>query len=232
VNLTLAERDVAEYICKALWEYFCYLNPSNSLVADLASQLRQRNYDLKPVLKRILTSNGFYSAKAKAGLVKGPLEFAIGFIRTTGLDLTSSRLDNAVTAGGQRPTQPPSVNGWPGGAFWLSSAAMVERANLLRECVYRSGETPQVGYDVSVLLPNPAVGNPTADKTVDHLAWMLDITLNSAQRQECINYLNTDRNGVGTVFSDPWDWNDPAMVNKKVRGLLYILGQHPGYHLR
>lgn len=232
VDLTLAERDVAEYICRALWEYFCYLNPADSLVADLASQLRQRSYDLKPVLKRILTSNGFYSAEARAGIVKSPLEFAIGFIRTTGLDLTSARLDSAVTRGGQRPTQPPSVNGWPGGQFWLSSAAMVERANLLRECVYRSSEAPQAGYDVAVLLPNPPVGFPTADKTVDHFAWMLNIQLNSAQRQDCIDYLNTDQNGAGSVFSDPWDWNDPAMVNKKVRGLLYILGQHPSYHLR
>ncbi|MCC7509583.1 MAG: DUF1800 domain-containing protein [Planctomycetes bacterium] len=228
VNFTLANRQVAEFIVRKVWEEFVYDDPSPNLVADLAGRLRNSGYDLKAFFKTIFLSKAFFSQRARTSIIKNPIEHDIGFMRATGLELTVGRIDSALSATGQRPTQPPTVNGWPSGFFWLSSQAMVERANFLRDCVYYRNEAPQAGYDVSTLIPP----NQTADwEVVDRLAFILQVELNPAQRAECITYLNTDRNSGGN-FAQPWNFNDAVQKEKKIRGLLYILGQHPTYQLR
>ncbi|MBZ0137527.1 MAG: DUF1800 domain-containing protein [Planctomycetes bacterium] len=229
VDLTLANRPVAEFIVRKVWEQFVYTNPSQNLIDKLADEFRQSNYNLKGLFKRVFLSTAFFSARAREGIIKSPVEHHIGFMRTTGLELTPSRIDGSLNDTGQRPSQPPTVNGWPSGEFWLSSQAMLERSNFLRDCVYYSHESPQSGLDVGLALV-PA--NRTNDnEVVDHLAWLMQVQLQPDQRQECIDYLNTDRNSSGN-FADPWDFNDAVDRDKKVRGLLYILGQHPTYQIR
>lgn len=200
VDLTLAHRPVAEFICTKIWEHFVYLNPSQALVDNLAKDFRASGYDLTALFKRIFLSKAFFSQRARDGLIKSPVEHHIGFMRTTGLDLYPSRLDASLRDSAQRPSQPPTVNGWPSGEFWLSSQAMVERANFLRDCVYYSHEAPQSGYDVGLALVPP--NRSSAEDTVDHIAWLLQVELEAGQRQAAIDYLNTDRNSSGN-FADP-----------------------------
>lgn len=228
VDVTLANRPVAEFICRKIWEHYVYANPPQSLVDNLAKDFRDDNYDMKKLFKRIFLSKAFFSPTSKEGLVKSPVEHHIGFMRSTGLELSMSRVDSALRDVGQRPSQPPTVNGWPTGASWLSSQALLERANFLRDCVYYSHESAQQGYDVGSLIPG---GMTDAAGVVERIAWLLQVELESDQRQACIDYLNTDRNSSGD-FADPWDFNDSVDRDKKIRGLLYILGQHPSYHLR
>lgn len=228
VMFTLANRRVTEFIARKIWEEFVYENPSDELVEELGNRLSGNGYNIGAFLKMIFMSNAFFSDRARTSIIKNPIEHHVGFMRATGLELTPTRLDNNLSAIGQRPTTPPTVNGWPSGFFWLSSQAMVERANFLRDCVYYRNEAPQAGYDVSTLI----LPNETGDaQVVDRLAFLLQVTLNAAQRDECILYLNSDRNSSG-VFSQPWDFTDAVQKEKKIRGLLYILGQHPTYHLR
>lgn len=228
VTFTLSHRGVAEFIARKIWEEFVYEDPSPGLVSKLGKNLRGKNYDLRAFLKMIFTSKAFFSSRARQSIIKNPIEHHIGFMRATGLEITTNRMDSNLNTIGQRPTQPPTVNGWPSGFFWLSSQAMVERANFLRDCVYYRAEAPQVGYDVSTLI----LPNETADwQVVDRLAFLLQVKLTAAQRDECILYLNSDRNSGG-VFSQTWDFGDAVQKEKKIRGLLYILGQHPTYHLR
>lgn len=229
VDFTLKHRDVASFICRKIWEFFVYPDPSQALVDNMAKVFRESDYDLKHLFKTIFMSKAFFSGTTREGVIKSPVEHHVGFMRTTGLEVPPYRIDNSLVDTGQRPTQPPGVNGWPSGTGWLSSQGMVERANFIRDCVYYSGESPQQGYDVGLALVPP---NRTADhEVVDHLAWLLRVELTQAQRQECIDYLNTDRNSSGD-FADPWDFSDPVDRDKKVRGLLYILAQHPSYHIR
>jgi len=47
-----------------------------------------------------------------------------------------------------------------------------------------------------------------------------------------VDYLNTERQNDGTVVADPFDGSDAGHLDERVRGLLWILAQHPTYHLR
>ncbi|MGE3853121.1 MAG: DUF1800 family protein [Planctomycetota bacterium] len=230
VNLTLANRGVAEFICKRLYEFFVHTNPSQAIVDHLAETLRQSDYELKAVLRVLLTSNAFYGATAKAGLVKSPAEYIVGFIRSTGLEIPFTTLDSRLLDSGQRPTQPPTVNGWPTEYLWLTGQGMLERTNLVRECITdRNYQNPR-GITVEAILPAPS--QRSAANVVNTFIRLLGITPSATERQRYVDYLNTDMNGSSIVFADPFDGNNATQIDKKVRGLLYIMAQHPTYHVR
>jgi uncharacterized protein (DUF1800 family) len=230
VDLTLAERPVAEFICRRLFEFFCYLNPPSDVVDELAALLRSSGYELAPVLARLLTSQAFYSNTSKAGLVKSPVEFALGFVRATGLRTHMDDLDVALADAGQRPTMPPNVNGWPGGTLWLSAQSMIERANYTRDCLVHRGTDVQVGLDLRSLLP--AGTATTAPEAVDALAALLRVTLSESDRAALVGYLGTQRQSNGTIVDSPFDAANDGHVAERVGGLLYVLAQHPTYHVR
>jgi uncharacterized protein (DUF1800 family) len=230
VDLTLAQRPVAEYFCKKLLAHFCFANPPQTLVDQLAALLRSSGYELAPVLSALLKSEAFYSATAKAGLVKSPVDLALGFVRATGMRTHMDDLDLGLESAGQRPTMPPNVNGWPGGTLWLSAQAMVERANYVRQCVVHRGTDVQTGLDLRALLP--AGGQTTAPAAVDALAALLRVTLSASDRTACITYLDTQRQSSGAVVASPFNAANDTHIDERVRGLLYVLAQHPTYHVR
>lgn len=228
VDLTITHRPVAHFIVRKIWEEFVYEDPPFSVIHALGSSLSSSGYDLRALLKTIFKSEAFYSDKAREGIVKSPIEYNVGFMRTTGLKLTPARVDSSLNANGQRPTQPPDVNGWPSGNFWLSSQGFLERTNFLTDCVRYANEAPQAGYDVGDLI----VPGETSDaEVVDRLAYLLQVRLTADQRDECILYLNSDAN-ASSVISQPWDFDNATQRSKKIRGLLWILAQHPDYHQR
>jgi hypothetical protein len=230
VDLTLTNRPVAEYFCRKLFEAFCYLNPPQALVDQLAALLRASNYELAPVLDALLMSEAFYSTTSRSGLVKSPVDVALGFVRATGMVTHMDDLDDALESAGQRPTMPPNVNGWPGGVLWLSAQAMVERANYVSDCVTHRGADVQVGLDLRGLLPAGVA--TTAPEAVDALAALLRVPLSTSDRQACIDYMNTQRSSTGVVSPSNFDAANNTHIDERVRGLLYVLAQHPTYHVR
>ena len=146
----------------------------------------------------------FFSAKAKEGLVKSPVDYMIGYIRQTDLGVQLNTLDSALQLTYQRPTRPPTVNGWPSGDLWLSASGMLERANFVRDSIVTRGNAPQNdpngNLKIEALLLPP--GQRSDVEVVDRLAVVLNIKIEDAERAEYVNYLNTDRDNTGTVITD------------------------------
>jgi len=222
---------VGLWIARSLLEYYLYPNPPQNVIDELADDLRTGGWALKPVLMKLFVSEAFFSAKAKAGFVKGPTEHVMGFMRATNLVGDVRGIDNALRLMGHRPTQPPSVDGWPGGTQWLSAQGMVDRANLLNFLTEQS-QGAQAGQGVTALdlLPAP---NADSTATADALIERLHVQLSAAERTECITYLDTQRDNSGVVTPDPFDpVGQAATAENRVRGLLWILAQHPTYQTR
>lgn len=238
VNLTFdnpdpaVNRNVGQFISGKIWEWFVYTDPSDKLLEKLEQLWIDSNWEIAPVLETIFLSEAFFSDRAKEGLVKSPVEYMVGFVRQTDLQVPMNTLDNALAVTYQRPTWPPDVNGWPAGDIWLSSSGMVERANFIRDSIVNrtfQGDTAGNAKVEALLLPP---GQRSDVEVVDRLAQVLNIRITDAERQEYVNYLNTDRDGTGTVITDPWDPTDATQMDKKGRGLIYIMAQHPTYHIR
>ena len=228
VDLTFAQRPVEAFLARKILEAFCYDAPPESVVAELGALLRQSGWELRPVLETLFLSEAFYSEKARAGFVKGPVEHFVGFVRSTGLWTPERFLDAGLNLLGQRPTQPPTVNGWPVGEAWLSAQQMVDRANgvsfILAQRAFQAG----LGQSAGQLLPP---GTPTSSEVVDALLEVLDLEAAPAEHAAYVTYLDT---GIvaGVPTPDPFDPSDPQDVDLRVRGLLYVLSQHPAYPIR
>ncbi len=237
VDITFDHRPVAEFFVTRLWEYFCYDNPEEEIVIALAAQLRAANYEIKPVLRTILLSRAFYSDRStgsdlrpNGGVVKTPTEFAIGLIRATGIEPTFPTLRAALFNAGHLPTRPPNVNGWPKGELWASADGLVSRANFARDLIVARTHQNNNGMTLDGLLP--PVGQRTDTAVVDRMASAFGINMTISERNRYLEYLNSDRNGAGQVIASPFNGDNATEIDKKVRGLVYIMSQHPSFHIR
>jgi len=143
-----AKPKTAEYITRKIWNWFVYPDPKPEVIAPFAKKFYDSRYDIKTLLRAIMTSEEFYSPRSVGQLIKNPLDFCVTTIRQLGLGATMAQgiAEAAADEKGMR-TQlapaalvaqsmknqgmwllfPPDVSGWKPGSPWITSATMVER---------------------------------------------------------------------------------------------------------
>jgi len=213
VDLTLRMRaaEASAHLARKLLDFFLREEPSPALVAELAAEVRDANWELRPVVRRILESRAFFASRTIRNRVAGPVSFAIGFLRNTGIDVPVHRVAAALEAMGQSPLEPPGVDGWPSGAAWLGEQQVVERANFLRSAL------------LSAVAPPP--GADLVGEALDAVARRIDARLDAAARADVIAHL-----GIGESHRLSWLTEETrAFV---VRELHFVLGLHPSAHRR
>lgn len=226
VDVTFANRPVEDFIARKILEAFCYASPPASVVTQLGQVLRNGGWELAPVFTTLFLSEAFYSPTATSGFVKSPVEHALGFIRATGmLAPERSVLVGGLSALGHLPTQPPTVNGWPVDEEWLSAQGMVDRANLVNSIASQRTFQQGNGYSIASLLPPlPA----TTAQVVDQVASVLNLTITASERAQYVAYLDTSAAGQAS----PFDATNATHLDQRLRGLLYVMAQHPLYAVR
>jgi uncharacterized protein (DUF1800 family) len=135
VRIASAHPAAATHIARRLYLTFVSNTdePSAELLAPLAHALRDGGeVNVAKGIEIVLRSRLFHSAECRGKMVKSPVALAIGAIRSCEAfnpppDLVD--LEIHLTRMGQRLYFPPSVAGWPGGMAWLSSSAILARAN-------------------------------------------------------------------------------------------------------
>jgi uncharacterized protein (DUF1800 family) len=98
----------------------------------LADGLRARNLDIGWAVETVLRSRLFFADENLGNRVLSPVEYVIGAARALELfDPPSSTLVLAEWCGrlGQDLFYPPNVGGWPSGRSWLTTRAVIGRAN-------------------------------------------------------------------------------------------------------
>lgn len=134
VQIVVGQEAAATFIASKLVRYFVMDEPwpSAELVAPLARQLRDDDMNVATTVRRILTSNLFYSTHAVARKVKSPVELVIGFLRTLEGSTNTVAMAEALDQLGQGLFYPPSVKGWDGGRTWINSSTLLGRSNFIR----------------------------------------------------------------------------------------------------
>jgi len=118
-----------------LWKFFAYEGPESQLIDKLAELFRQ-NYEIRPLLETIFSSEEFYSQRARDAIVKSPVQYVVESGRTLGVNLPGGRTLFAVYRRlGQVPFFPPNVKGWDGGKSWINTATLTFRYQLARQLV-------------------------------------------------------------------------------------------------
>jgi len=232
---------LAEDLCKEFLRPEC---PA-LLVRRIASEIRKANFNLLPVLRKLMRSRALYAEDNRKSLIKHPIDLLIGFVKQTGMRLSVDELDYWLDQLEQRPLDPVTVFGWnervlAGESYVLAWRNVVlDIANGLGVDALKNSRN----QDMHELFLS---GNPTSLETVDRVSGMLSVPVNAAQRASLDQYLNFDRTmcqswqanehgctqGQMFLYRSPFDSYPTGEWEGKLQGLLAILAMQPEYRLK
>jgi uncharacterized protein (DUF1800 family) len=224
VKLVASQPAAAHYLSRRLWEFFAYPNPSEHDLAPLAQAYVRTAGSVKEMLRALFTSPAFYSAKAYRALVKSPAEYVVGVVRMFGAGSVLSELPLATTRMGQALFNPPNVAGWPGGIDWINSSSWLARVNFANAVLTARDNASQL----SEAIERHRLASSAA--LVDHFGGLLlDRQLSADTRRALLNYLTDGKASI--PVNQRTGSLSPDFVDRKVRGLLYLLVASPEYQL-
>ncbi len=139
VEIVLKESSGPYFVIRKLINFFVFDEPlpSRDLIAPLAKQFEENNYQIGPVIQTILSSNLFFSEHAVGRKLRSPVEFSVGFLRALDGSTDLYALTEGLSELGQTPFFPPNVKGWDGGRTWINSSTLLARANFIRAILDR-----------------------------------------------------------------------------------------------
>ncbi len=222
------------FISRKLFTFFAYENPSVDDLKPLVDTYVQSGHNMGEVMRTLLLSPQFSSAKAYRGRIKSPVEFTVGAYRALNINGDGAGLPDITTLMGQTLFDPPNVAGWPGdkvSALWLNSGTWMTRLNyidllLARGTAARVGSTPLV--DLQGIVNIHQLSSP--DEFVDHFSsFLLDGELGGDRRTQLLDYFTTQVSGIrGIPITLP---NGKSYPLGSVRGTLYLMMASPEYQL-
>jgi uncharacterized protein (DUF1800 family) len=119
------------HVCRKLCARFVSDDPPDGCVDAAVAAWQKSDGDMREVLRAIVHSDDFWSARAVRGKVKTPLEFVASALRAVDADPDSTpRLAQAVAKLGQPLYQQASPAGYPEREDeWVNSGALLGRMN-------------------------------------------------------------------------------------------------------
>jgi uncharacterized protein (DUF1800 family) len=219
IDLACAHRNHAPFIVGKLWSYFVAQPIDARTKARLVKIYRTRKFAIKPVVAEILRHPALYANLDRPDMVKPPLVFLAGALRTTGSPVERSSWTWLLEGMGQVPFRPPSVAGWGWGPAWLSTNTMKTRFNAVTYLFVEGGPLAVAdGATPADLSPEDAVtrawdgvGRP----------WVSDSTRAALVQM------------AGGAFSDlrPNDRRRQQRADMRDRALRHLLLSGPDAHL-
>ena len=132
IEILLEEPQTAIFISEKLWKEFVSPDPDPEEIKRLATIFRATDYNIKKLMKAILTSDHFYRPENRMALIKSPVELVVGTLRQFNIQLSNLEAPLKITANlGQNIFYPPNVKGWPGGEYWINSHTLQLRKHFL-----------------------------------------------------------------------------------------------------
>jgi uncharacterized protein (DUF1800 family) len=132
LKILLQHPRTAQTIADKMWtEFVSTSKPNQGYTRQWAKAFRNSNYDIKTLLTAVLTSDVFWHPSNMGGLIKSPVELAIGTMRTLPYRLRKNNLAHNLALMGQSLFAHPSVKGWEGGENWISTQSLMRRNGLM-----------------------------------------------------------------------------------------------------
>ena len=134
VVLSKKPKVAALFLSKKLYEYFVYSNKekiNKSVIDEMAESIIQNNFEIMPVLKKLLKSQHFYDDLIIGVQIKSPADTIIGMARQFNFDNGYVRYHMDML--GQELLNPPNVAGWKGYRNWISTKTLPSTIYFLKE---------------------------------------------------------------------------------------------------
>ena len=164
LDMIFNTNEAAKFIARKLFSFFVYYDLSadteSNLIEPLADLFRSNNYEIKPVLKALFTSDWFFKTDYRGAMIKSPADYSVGMARQMEVawpteDLAfearyyfAAQLYNTIVAQGQEIGDPPNVAGWPAyyqtpsfHELWVDTASYPPRLTWIDTLVNRGLST-------------------------------------------------------------------------------------------
>ena len=159
IDILFEERtaEIADYICRKIYEFFVYEVPDQSVIDELALTFMQANFEIIPVLQQLFTSTHFYDSNIIGSKIKSPCEVVLGLMNEIDRGVISGDVEEQLETTreriqylGQPLGMPPDVFGWPENDAWISVQTLPSRWDACTSLVYSNNGFPD--YDPIPLL--------------------------------------------------------------------------------
>ncbi|CAM3402105.1 DUF1800 domain-containing protein [Deinococcus saxicola] len=136
IRIAATHPQTAVFVSRKLHRAFMADTPDASVSGEQAVQgsaetFRRTNGNIGAVLEELLSSAAFYAPQNRGAIIRGPVEYIVGAVRTLGQPKLEVKqmLNLAQTAGrmGQTLLQPDTVKGWDGGREWINDSGLLTR---------------------------------------------------------------------------------------------------------
>jgi uncharacterized protein (DUF1800 family) len=180
----------------------------------LATGLREHDLDVGWAIEMVLRSRAFFAEANLGNRVLGPVEFLVGVTRALErFDPPPSSLVLGEWAArlGQELFYPPNVGGWPGGREWLTTQAIIGRANYAAALVAGEVSARRVPLDGLALARRNHRGRDLEDVLTFVAELLTGAAPDDAWRKRLLTALgpkatldpDTARAGVALVVASP-----------------------------
>lgn len=187
---TQQQDTIAKYICRRLYRYFVYYdidaNIEANVIVPLAAFMVSSNWEMAPVVSKLFKSEHFFDVANKGVMIKSPVDFIAGTLRTLNINTTAAPGASEVinqyaiwqyfhTYANSNLEQGyglvPNVSGWK--AYyqepmfyqnWINSYSIQKRASLLTSFItgFTTGGT-SIKIDAIAFVqqfPSPTIQDP------------------------------------------------------------------------
>jgi uncharacterized protein (DUF1800 family) len=175
LHLCVHHPDHAPFMVGKLWDFFVGGRMPGGTRARLVRIYRGSGLRIRPVLGAILSHPALYRDLDAPTMVKSPVVFVAGALRTTGQGIDRDSWTWLLEGMGQYPFHPPSVAGWEWGPSWLSSNSMHVRFDCTNYVLdtprvrVKDGSTPvRLSPRKAVARARRATGEPWTSRRTDH----------------------------------------------------------------
>jgi uncharacterized protein (DUF1800 family) len=127
VDVVLSHPSHAPFLVTKLWREFIPTDPDPTIVRELSRIYLRAKLRLRPLVRRILTHPAMLASIKEPNMIKPPVVYGVGLMRTLGLGITDDALYGGLRDMGQLPYFPPTVAGWEGGGAWLNTNTALAR---------------------------------------------------------------------------------------------------------
>jgi uncharacterized protein (DUF1800 family) len=175
LRLVTSHQRHAPFLVEKLWSYFVTAPLDAPTRRKLVRAYRHSGMKVKPVVELILRHPALYADLDRPDMVKAPVVFLAGAIRSAGGGVQRDSWAWLLDEMGQYPFRPPSVAGWDWGPAWLSTNTIKARFSAVTYLMVegaplevREGSTPiNLPADDAVARARKAVGDPWTSPETD-----------------------------------------------------------------
>jgi uncharacterized protein (DUF1800 family) len=130
IDILVSKPACAQFIGRKLWRFLVEDDPPQDIVDAVAGQIRAHNYEMRPLLREIFSSEEFYSPRSMGSQIKSPVQYVVQTSKLLETQLPAPIVaQNAMRQMGQILFAPPNVKGWDGGKAWISTSTLLFRYN-------------------------------------------------------------------------------------------------------